>query len=260
MRQRPGTGTEDPLSKTHPFSHSLSLLSFPFLPPPFLFPLSLIPPSFLSSPPHWLSFSSLFILFLSLPPSPLPPAGVPLDSDIPTSVFHPPTRETALNPTSTFGPKPFLFVPEQVRRPRHSFVPRKVSPVCVSRESGGRVKSLSLFFLADFARSCNKSSLVLSTLSLSLRTSNLAAACTRALSTYTSQCIVYAHTAKKSTHYLRDTSGSFSHTRTLAHVYNTTLRETFEGENFANWLPVKIGPKPKFFTDETKGGPQHFKF
>jgi transcription factor CP2-like protein len=178
--------------------------------------------------------------------------GVPLDSDIPTSVFHPPTRETALNPTSTFGPKPFLFVPEQVRRPRHSFVPRKVSPVCVSRESGGRVKSLSLFFLADFARSCNKSSLVLSTLSLSLRTSNLAAACTRALSTYTSQCIVYAHTAKKSTHYLRDTSGSFSHTRTLAHVYNTTLRETFEGENFANWLPIKKNwPKPKIFTDET---------
>ncbi|CAI8037945.1 Grainyhead-like protein 1 homolog [Geodia barretti] len=91
--------------------------------------------------------------------------GAPLDSDIPTSVFHPPTRETALTPTSTFGPKPFLFVPEQVRRPKHSFVPRKVSPVCVSRENGEngeRVKSFSPP-PADFARSCNKPSLVLST-------------------------------------------------------------------------------------------------
>lgn len=37
--------------------------------------------------------------------------GVSLDSEIgPASVFHPPNKETLLNPTSTFGPKPFLFI------------------------------------------------------------------------------------------------------------------------------------------------------
>ena len=41
--------------------------------------------------------------------------GVSLDSEIgPASVFHPPNKETLLNPTSTFGPKPFLFVVKPV--------------------------------------------------------------------------------------------------------------------------------------------------
>jgi transcription factor CP2-like protein len=36
--------------------------------------------------------------------------SVNLDSDIgPSTVFHPPCKETTLTPTSTFGPKPFLF-------------------------------------------------------------------------------------------------------------------------------------------------------
>ena len=149
MRQRPGTGAVDPschlLCTTHPCSHSrslfcihcpssLHLISFPS---PFSLPLSFLPHL---TDSHFPPSSSSFFH------SP-PPAGAPLDSDIPTSVFHPPTRETALTPTSTFGPKPFLFVPEQVRRPKHSFVPRKVSPVCVSRENGEngeRVKSFSL--------------------------------------------------------------------------------------------------------------------
>jgi transcription factor CP2-like protein len=56
--------------------------------------------------------------------------GVSLDSDMgPTSVFHPPNRETALTSTSTFGPKPFLFVPEQVRLFRYLKAQEDGSPV-----------------------------------------------------------------------------------------------------------------------------------
>ena len=46
----------------------------------------------------------------------------------------------------------------------------------------------------------------------------------------------------------------------LSDVYNTTLRETFEGGNFANWLAIKIDPNQKKITDETKGGPQNLTF
>ena len=133
-----------PLHNTPMFP--LALSSVIALPPSTLFISPLPSPSLFPSFPTSLTLIFLPLLPLSFTP-PSPPAGAPLDSDIPTSVFHPPTRETALTPTSTFGPKPFLFVPEQVRRPKHSFVPRKVSPVCVSRENGEngeRVKSFSL--------------------------------------------------------------------------------------------------------------------
>ena len=89
-----------PLSPFSPFSPNSSPHSPPTpLPSPLLSPL---PTSLLSPHPP--------------PPPPPLPLGVSLDSDMgPTSVFHPPNRETALTSTSTFGPKPFLFVPEQVR-------------------------------------------------------------------------------------------------------------------------------------------------
>ena len=42
--------------------------------------------------------------------------GVSLDADLgPNSVFHPPSKETVLTSTTTFGPKPFVFIPQQVR-------------------------------------------------------------------------------------------------------------------------------------------------
>ena len=41
--------------------------------------------------------------------------GASLDSDLgPSAVFHPPSKETILASTSAFGPKPFLFIPQQV--------------------------------------------------------------------------------------------------------------------------------------------------
>ena len=57
------------------------------------------------------SSSAFLPSFLLLPP----PPGASLDSDMgPSAVFHPPSKETALASTSTFGPKSFLFIPQQV--------------------------------------------------------------------------------------------------------------------------------------------------
>lgn len=58
--------------------------------------------------------------------------GAPIDTELHGSVFHQPTRDTSLAPTSTFGPKPFIFVPEQVRVARYTLHRgQQVSHVCV---------------------------------------------------------------------------------------------------------------------------------
>ena len=57
-------------------------------------------------------------------------AGVTLDADFgPNSVFHSPSKETILTSTTTFGPKPFVFIPQQVRCLSSACI--SFTPLCV---------------------------------------------------------------------------------------------------------------------------------